>query len=178
MAMQANGNQGSGCGSDKIPQRRAGENSAGASGAIGKLLQGRDVRLAALGLRPLPVLDFRFVQAFRVGVVDALDDLAFEPFLQVRTRTLETRHAVNHVGGEREAIDLIANSQFQWRIDVALLFVAADVDIRMVGSAIGELVDEPRVAVKIKYHRLVGSEKGVKIAIGKAVGMIRCGCRR
>src|ERR1700741_34437 len=70
-------------------------------------------RLALLDLRPIPVLDFWLVYALGIGVRDALDDLLFEPFLQMRARTLEAGNAVDHINGQCETIDLIANREFQ-----------------------------------------------------------------
>ena len=69
---------------------------------------------------PVPVLDFGFVYAFGVRVGDAFDDLRFEPLLEMSTRALEARNAVDYIDGEREAIDLVANRELERRVDVAL----------------------------------------------------------
>ena len=43
--------------------------------------------------------------------------------------TTKARHTINRIDRQAEAVDLILNGQFQRRVDVALLLVAADVDI-------------------------------------------------
>ena len=74
-----------------------------------------------LGRRPSPVSDLRLVDSFRVGVVDAFNDLALEPLFQMFGSTLQSRHAVNDIDGEVEAVDLVTNRQFQRSIDVSPL---------------------------------------------------------
>ncbi len=45
----------------------------------------------------------------------------------MRATGCEARHAVNNINGQTEAVDLIPNGQFQWRINVALLAVPMNV---------------------------------------------------
>jgi len=49
----------------------------------------------------------------------------------------KSRHAVDCVDGEAEAVGLVANRQLQWCIDIALLFLAAHVDVVLMGPMIG-----------------------------------------
>ena len=42
----------------------------------------------------------------------------------------------------------------------------------MVGSPVGEAVNQPWVPVKGKNHRLIGGEDGIEIPIGKSVRML------
>src|SRR5208283_2379869 len=90
-------------------------------------------------------------------------------------RVAHARHAINRVDREVEAVGLIANRQLQRRIDTAELFVAADMKICMIGAPIGELVNQPRVAVEVEDDGLAGGEEAVEVAIGKAVRMLAGG---
>src|SRR5712691_3638194 len=100
--------------------------------------------------RPFPLANLWTIDPFRVRIVDALDDLVLEPIFGMRATGCEARHAVNNINGQTEPVDLIPNCQFQWRIDVALLPVSMNVKVLVVGSAIGELVNQRRIAMKVK----------------------------
>ena len=78
-------------------------------------------------------------------IAHALDHLIVQPVLRVRAGIAQTRHAIDHVDGEGEAVDLIVDREFQRRVDVALLLVAAHVHVVVIGAAVGELVNQPRI---------------------------------
>ena len=95
----------------------------------------------------------------------------------MRTTGCEARHAVNNINGQTEAVDLIPNGQFQWRINVAPLSVPMNVKVLVVGSAIGELVNQRWIAVKVKDHRLRFRKQRVEVAIRKAMWMFAAGLK-
>ena len=64
-------------------------------------------------------------------------------------------HAVDDVDGEVEAVDLVEDGELERRVDVALLLVAAHVDVVVVLAAVGELVDERGVGVEVEDDGLV-----------------------
>ena len=69
-------------------------------------------------------------------------DLAVAKLLfGVRPYPLQFLNAVNGIDGETEPVRLVVNCQFHRRIDIALLFVAADMQIPVVCAAIGETVN-------------------------------------
>ena len=84
----------------------------------------------------------------------------------------QPRHAVDHVDDQVEARGLVQHRQLERRVDVALLLVAADVQVLVALEAIGELVNEPRVAVEVEDDRLVGGEQAVELALRRAVRML------
>src|SRR5208282_2972546 len=129
------------------------------------------------GRGPSPVPDFGLVDAFGVGVVNAFDDLSLEPFFKVGAGTLQPGNAIDDVDGKVEAIDLIYDREFQRRIDVALLFVPAHVNVVVIRPPIGELVDEPRVSVEIENDGLVFGKQRVKVRIRETVRMLRIGLK-
>ena len=63
--------------------------------------------MSALLEGPDPVGDFFFVDAVFVGVGDAFDDLAFEPFFDVGSDFLEAGDSVDYIDGEVESVYLI-----------------------------------------------------------------------
>src|SRR5580692_10887247 len=92
---------------------------------------------------PRPVLDVRCVDAFAIGIGDALDDLVLEPLLHVGRRILQPRDPIDDIDGERESVDLVLDGQLQRRVDISPLLISPDVNVRVVRSPIRELVDEP-----------------------------------
>src|ERR1700692_2494634 len=110
--------------------------------------------ITLLSLRPLPVADRRTIDALAVCKVDTVDDLAFQPLLHVCPGALESGNTIDHINRQVEAVDLIADRKFERRVDVALLFIAANMDVAVVGSAIGELVDQPRISMEVAEDRL------------------------
>jgi len=73
---------------------------------------------------------------------------------------MQRRDAINSIHRETVPISLISDSQLEWRIDVALLLVSADVDVELTGSLICESVDEPWVGVEVEYNGSVIREDG------------------
>ena len=68
---------------------------------------------------------------------------------QILTNTgscdVETGHPVDGVNGQAEAVRLVANGKLERRVDVAPLLVSADMDVVLVGPAVSEPVDQPRI---------------------------------
>ncbi len=71
---------------------------------------------------------------------------------------LQFGNAVNGVDGQAEAIGLVVDGQFHRRVDVAFLFVSPYVK-SLVLAAVGQAVNQPRVAVEIENNRLVRGEQ-------------------
>jgi hypothetical protein len=112
-----------------------------------------------------PVRDFRFIDAMLVGILTTIDLLIAKGFLRMSADIMEFWNAVNHIDRKAKAINLIINGKFQGRIDIALFFVAAHMQISVIGATIGETVNQPRIAVEIENNRLVSGEERIKIAI-------------
>ena len=109
----------------RSPPLKGGEGvSEGARGCVGHLMK-------SYLKRPLPVRDFRRIHPELPGVVLTGDLLVEQGLASARSGDVETRHAVDRVNGEAEAVGLIANGQFQRRVDVALLLIAAHVYVAL-----------------------------------------------
>src|ERR1700758_2583087 len=95
--------------------------------------------------RPLPIADFRRIHAELPGVMLTCDLLVEQGLASARSGDVETRYAVDRVDGEAEAVGLITNGQLQRRVDVALLLIAAHVNVVLMRPMVSEPVDQPRV---------------------------------
>jgi hypothetical protein len=86
---------------------------------------------------PFPAGLFRPVDAVLVSVVTA-DYLTVEQGLaDVSCRCPETGHSVDGVDRKAKAVCLIAYSEFQRRVDIALLLIAAAVQVVLARPAVG-----------------------------------------
>src|ERR1022692_1198238 len=106
-----------------------------------------------------------------MGIVNAVDDLVLQPFFYMRPDGLQTRNAVDDIDGQVEAIHLVDNRQFQWSIDVALFFISAHVNVLVIGAAVGELMDEGSIGVKVEDYGLVGGKQRIEVAVGESMRM-------
>src|SRR4030095_14916531 len=87
-------------------------------------------------IRPLPLLDFRFIDAVLVGVVLAADLPVAEFLLGMRPSHLQGGDAGDDVDGQAKAVDLVLNGEIERRVDVALLLLAAHVQVVVICAAI------------------------------------------
>ena len=76
-----------------------------------------------------------------MGKSETLDLQIAEFPLGMRPGNLQARHPIDDIDCQAEAIGLIFNRQLERSIDVALLFVAADMEIIVIGAPVGEPVD-------------------------------------
>lgn len=122
-------------------------------------------------VRPSPPGNIGFVRPVFVGVVPAPYLFVLEFLHGMAADALKLRHTSDRIHGQTEAINFVLDGQFQRRINVALLLVAADVQVLMVCAAVRQPVDEPRVSVEIENDRFIDGEQSVKIPVRHAVRM-------
>src|SRR5271166_5293436 len=123
--------------------------------------------------RPLPVGDVQRVHAKFVRVARAIPLLVQQSLANTGPSGAQVASPIDRVGGKAETVGLVANGQFQWRVDVALLLVAAHVNIVLSGTAVGEAVYQPRIGVEIEDHRLMLGKQGCELAVRQPVRMLR-----
>src|SRR3954454_18044201 len=111
-----------------------------------------------MSVRPDPVADLGEVLAVGAGPDVVAGPLVDHPLAQQRRAGTETGHAVEHVDHQPEPVHVVDDQHVERRRGGAFLLVAADVDVVVVAPAVGEAVDQPRVAVVGEEHRLVGGE--------------------
>ena len=100
-----------------------------------------------------------------VRIVAAPDLQIAKLLLRVRSRNAQPRDAVDHVDRQAETVDLVVDGQFQRCVDVALLLVPAHVHVFMIGAAVSQPVDQPRVTVKIEDDRFIQRKQAVEVGI-------------
>ena len=81
-----------------------------------------------------------------------------------RRSVAKSGHAVDHVDDEVEAVEVVEHDHVERRRRRALFLVAAHVQVRVVGAAVGEPVDQPRIAVVGEDDRPVAREERVELA--------------
>src|SRR4029453_14117835 len=118
---------------------------------------------------PLPIRDLGTIHAKLAGVFLTLDPLVDQLLASARAGGTETGHPVNGIDGQSEAVGLIADGELQRRVDVALLFVAAHMDIVLTRPAVGEAMDEPGVSMEVEDHGFIRGENGFELTICQTV---------
>ncbi len=83
-----------------------------------------------------------------VRVVGVLDNLILQTILDMSPCDSELRDPVDDVNRQIETINLVLNGEFEGRIDIPFFHVAADVEVLVIGPAVGELVNQPGVTVE------------------------------
>src|SRR5262249_31991971 len=121
-----------------------------------------------VALWPGPLIDLGLVHTELVGVVLAVDLHVAQLLLDVGAAYLKTRHPIDDVDGDAEAVDLVLDGQIERRVDVALLFVAAHVHVSVIGTAVGQPMDQPRIAVGVEDDRLVPRGHAVENSVPQA----------
>ena len=100
-----------------------------------------------------------------VGVIATINLHVTKLFFDVSADPLKLRSTIDDITREREAICFVIDSQLKRRVDVPFFLIAANVNVVMIGPAICQTVNQPRISMEIKNHRLVGREEGIKIAV-------------
>jgi len=129
----------------------------------------------SLSIGPLPGRDVGPVYAEPISMLFARDPLVGQFIAEATRAQAHAGDAVDGVYGQGEAVGLVADGQLQRRVDVAVLLVAAHVDVVLARPPVGESVDQPRVSVEGKDHRPVRSEDGLEIAVRHAVRVFSAG---
>ena len=75
------------------------------------------------------------------------------------------RHALDRLDGEVEPVELVEHHHVEGRRRGALLDEAAHMHVGVVGAAIGQPVDEMRIAVEGEDHRPVAREQAVEFRV-------------
>src|SRR5215471_17422064 len=145
------------------PLRRAGRKRMSRSSIVTELV------------RPHPRRSGWFIDAVLVRVIAALDLLIQEALLSVPADSLQTRHAVDNVHRQAEAVDVVVDGELKRRVDVASFFVSPHVHIVVVMAAVCQPVNQPWIAVEVEDHGLVESEQGIEVFVGKSVRMLGAG---
>ena len=116
-------------------------------------------------IRPHPILHLGHVVADLVDIVLVLNQLVLELLPCVGTAALQLRQAVDHVDRQAEAVGLVHHHHVERRRGAAFLDIATRVQVVVAVAAVGQAVDQPRVAVEGEDDRFVGGEDRVELRI-------------
>src|SRR3954454_15709778 len=109
---------------------------------------------------PGPVADLRRVLAALTAVRTRLEPPVDHLLAHMVGLPREPGQPVDHVDDEVEAVEVVEHDHVERRRRRAFLLVAAHVEVRVVLAAVGEAVDQPRVAVVGEDDGAVGREQG------------------
>ena len=123
--------------------------------------------------RPSPVDDFGLVDAVLVGVVAAVELLVQQRLARMRAAHLQRRDTVDRVDRQRKPIHLVLNGESIGVLMLPLLLVAAHMQVVVIGAAIGQPMNQPRIGMEVEDDRLVRSEERLELAIRQPVRMLR-----
>jgi len=90
------------------------------------------------------------------NVLFVFDKLVAQELFEVRAEALQAGNAVDDVAGEMEAIQIVEYGHIERSGGGSLFLVTADVEIVVIGAAIGEAVNERGITV-------VGKDDGLSI---------------
>ena len=108
---------------------------------------------------PAPVLDLGHVVAVAGDVLLVLDQLVAESLLGISGHIAELRHPVDHVRRQMKPVEVVADDHVEGGRRRPFLLLAADMDVAVVGAAVGQPVDQHRIAVMGDDDRLVGRKQ-------------------
>jgi len=109
-----------------------------------------------------------------VDVMLVLDEfVAHRPF-QIGALAADARYFIDDILHQMKAIDVVLHVHVKCRGDRALLFVSPDMEVP-VGSAIGQPMDERRIAVETEYDRPIPGEERVVVGLAQSMRMLSAG---
>jgi hypothetical protein len=88
------------------------------------------------------------------------------------TNLLESWHPVDDIHGKAESVNVVLDGQFERSTDAALFFLAVYMNVVVIRSAIGQVMYQLWIAVKVENDRLVDREERVEVRIRESVGML------
>lgn len=107
---------------------------------------------------PFPAADCRHVVAILFNILAMFDQLLANCLFEICSACTELRQPVDDVLDQMEAVHFIQDHHVERRRRRSFFLVAADVQIAVIGTAVGEPVDEPRIAVEGENDRLALGE--------------------
>ena len=106
-------------------------------------------------VRPAPVADCGEIVAEAGDVLLMFGEVVAQELLEVGAQGSQARHAIHDVSGQVEAIEIVEHGHVEGGGRGAFLLIATNVQIGVVLAAIGEAVNQPRIAVIGKDDGLV-----------------------
>ena len=113
----------------------------------------------------MPITNFGQVFPVLADIFPVHDQLVPKLLLQRGTLAAGLRQTVDRVHDEMKAVQVVQHRHVKGRRDSAFLLVAADMDVAVVGSAVGQLVNQRRIGMEGEDNWLVSGEQHVEFDI-------------
>jgi hypothetical protein len=126
-------------------------------------------------VRPSPLPDLQRINPILIRTSLHLQLLIQQLLPHPRRLIMQARDPINRIHRQTIPVRLIPDRQLERGVDVALLLVAANVQVEAAGPLVGQAVDEEGVGVEVEDDGAVGGEDGAVFAIREAVGMVDVG---
>src|SRR3972149_9872153 len=108
------------------------------------------------GRGPLPLQYLRHVRAVALDVLAVLDTLVVHLLFQIGRLGTQRQHAIDDIRHQMKPVEVVAYYHVEWRRGRAFFLVAAHMQVLVIGAAIREPVNEPRVTVAGEDDRPFG----------------------
>ena len=132
--------------------------------------------LGAIGVRsictPFPIANFWHVLAVLPDVARVIDEFVVDQLGEVLGAWTQSRHPVNDGPGQMEPVKLVEHNHVEWCRGCPLFLEPVNVQIVMVGSTIGQLVNQQGLPVIGKDDGFVPGEQRIEVLVAEAVRML------
>jgi len=124
------------------------------------------------GTLPLPVPDFGHVLTVGADVLFMGYQHVAHMLLHIGRLLAEARHPFHHIGHQMEPVEVVAHHHVERGARCPLFLVTAHMDIVVIGTPVGQAVDQPGIAVIGENDWAVNRENFVEVPAPEAVRML------
>ena len=82
------------------------------------------------------------------------------------------KDAIDHVAHQMEAVEIVQHGHVERRRGRAFFLIAAHMEVVVVGAAVRQAVNQPRIAVEGEDDRFVLGEERIEVLVAESP----CGC--
>ena len=98
-------------------------------------------------------------------VLFVFDELVAQELFEMRADALQARHAVHDIACEVKSIQIVQDGHVERSRRCSFLFVSADVEVVMIGAAVGQAMNQPGIPMESEHHGRVFGENGIEVAV-------------
>ena len=115
---------------------------------------------------------FRHVFAMLVDVLPVLNEFVSDELFDIRACWTQFRDPVDDIVRQMKTVQVIQYHHVKWGCGGALFLVTTHMQVLMVGSVIGEAMNQPGITMIGKDNGLVRCEQAVEFLVGQTVRML------
>ena len=120
---------------------------------------------------PAPIPDRRHVLSVSPDIEPVFGQGVGHPLLEIGASSSQLRQPVDGIARQMKPIEVVQHGHVEGRRDRAFLFVSAHVQIAVIRPAVGQPMNQKRVAVIRKDDGLVAREQEIEIRVAQPVWM-------